>query len=79
MLALLASLSWLIPWYVVWVLPLAALGASPRLRQWTIVMTCFLVVTFMPATGMAMSALHLNLLDTPAGRASQTLQNSLSG
>lgn len=31
-LALLATTTWLLPWYVVWVLPFAALGESRRLR-----------------------------------------------
>ncbi len=30
--ALLVTLSWVLPWYVLWVLPLAALSASRRLR-----------------------------------------------
>ena len=31
--ALLVTLSWVLPWYVLWVLPLAALSSSRRLRR----------------------------------------------
>ena len=77
-LALLVSLAWLVPWYIVWVLPLAALGSSPWLRRITAVMTVFLVLTFAPAVTTYMSNHHINPLDTPAGRASQDLQNQLA-
>jgi hypothetical protein len=77
-LALLVSLAWLVPWYIVWVLPLAALGSSPWLRRMTAVMTVFLVLSFAPAVTTYMSNHHINPLDTPAGRASQDLQNLLA-
>lgn len=35
-LTLLLALSWLMPWYLVWLLPLAALGSSRRLRYATV-------------------------------------------
>ena len=78
-LALLVSLSWLVPWYIVWVLPLAALGTSPWLRRMTAVMTVFLVLTFAPAVTTYLSDHNINPLDTAAGRASQNLQNRLAG
>jgi hypothetical protein len=77
-LALLVSLAWLVPWYIVWVLPLAALGTSPWLRRMTAVMTVFLVLTFAPGVTTYLSDHNINPLDTPAGRASQSLQNSLA-
>lgn len=77
-LALLVSLAWLVPWYIIWVLPLAALGSSPWLRRATAVMTIFLVLTFVPGVTAYLSNHHINPLDTPAGRASQNLQNKLA-
>jgi hypothetical protein len=77
-LALLVSLAWLVPWYIVWVLPLAALGSSPWLRRATALMTVFLVITFAPGVTTYLSNHGINPLDTPAGRASQRLQNSLA-
>lgn len=44
-LALLASTAWLVPWYVVWLLPLAALARGPRLRAATLLFCGFVVVT----------------------------------
>lgn len=43
-LALLCTLTFLMPWYVTWLLPLAALGESDRLRYGTLALTAFLVV-----------------------------------
>ena len=77
-LALLVSLAWLVPWYIVWVLPLAALSTSPWLRRATAVMTVFLVLTFVPGVTAYLSNHGINPLDTPAGRASQRLQNQLA-
>jgi len=68
-LALVASLAWLMPWYVVWVLPLAALGSSLRLRRAALAATVFLVLTFMPVTGTVLGALHLNPMGSSVGRA----------
>jgi len=42
-LALLLTLTFLMPWYVVWLLPLAALADTDRLRWATLAVTAFLV------------------------------------
>ncbi len=76
--ALIASLSWLMPWYVVWVLPLAALGRSVRLRRVSIVLSVFLVVTFLPVVWRYMAQHNINPLRSSAGQASQTLQRKLA-
>jgi len=47
-LALIASLAWVIPWYVIGLLPLAALGTSVRLRRAAVALSVYLVVTFVP-------------------------------
>ncbi len=75
--ALIASLAWLVPWYIVWVLPLAALAASLRLRRVAVALTVFLVLTFMPATGMVLSHYHINPTGAGAGKASNALQKKL--
>jgi alpha-1,6-mannosyltransferase len=77
MLALVCSLAWLVPWYVVWVLPLAALGSSIRLRRATIVFTVFLVLTFTPATSLIMNQLHLSTMSGAASQASVARQARL--
>jgi alpha-1,6-mannosyltransferase len=76
--ALIASLSWLMPWYVIWVLPLAALGSSVRLRRVAVALTVFLVLTFLPSSGKLWGLIHLNPLGGSAGQASQNLQAKLS-
>jgi hypothetical protein len=76
--ALIASLSWLMPWYVVWLLPLAAIAGSVRLRRMAIVLTVFLAVTFMPAVSQFDSDQGIQLLSGSAGRAATTLQHKLS-
>ncbi|MHB8656890.1 MAG: glycosyltransferase family 87 protein [Solirubrobacteraceae bacterium] len=76
--ALVASLAWLVPWYIVWALPLAALGTSIWLRRAAVAFTVFLVIAFMPATGMFLSAHGIDLMGSSVGQASLTLQNKLA-
>ena len=69
MLALVVSLTWEMPWYVLWVLPFAALGSSHRLRRAAIVLTAFLLVTLAPITGWLLThACHCNPGDTRTGK-----------
>ena len=77
-LALIASLAWVMPWYVIWVLPLAAIGSSVRLRRTALVLTVFLVLVFLPSSGKFWNLIHFNPLSGSAGQASQTLQGKLS-
>lgn len=44
-LAALVTSAWLTPWYVVWVLPLAAVASSPRLRTVTLVFCGYVLIT----------------------------------
>jgi len=77
--ALICSLAWLMPWYVIWVLPLAALADSVPLRRVALGFTVFLVLSFVPANGMFMRAHHINLMGSSDGQASQRLQSKLAG
>jgi hypothetical protein len=76
-LALIASLAWLVPWYVTWVLPLAALGTSIRLRRATLTFSVFLVLSFVPATGIILGQLRIDPMAGGAGHASKVKQNIL--
>ena len=78
-LALVLSLAWLVPWYVTWVLPLAALGSSLRLRRATLAFTAYLVIAFIPATGMFLSKHGINTMGSSTGQASKALQKKLAG
>ncbi len=50
-LALIASIASLAPWYLVWLLPLAALGRSRRLRVASLLATAYLIAVHLPALG----------------------------
>jgi hypothetical protein len=69
--ALLVTLSWVLPWYVVWVLPLAALSRSRRLRTVTLVFGVYLIVVWAPVSGLLWNALHFYPARTPLGRLHQ--------
>jgi hypothetical protein len=77
--ALLVSLGWLMPWYVVWALPFAGLVVDRRLRVVCLALTVYLVIAFFPWSNYWMSDHGVNLLNTPAGQASTSLQNTLAG
>jgi hypothetical protein len=76
--ALIASLAWLVPWYIIWLLPLAALASNVRLRRAALAMTAFLILAFMPATGIFMSAHGINPLASSVGQASASRQHKLA-
>jgi Glycosyltransferase family 87 len=76
--ALLASLAWLVPWYVIWLLPLAALATSVNLRRTALAMTVFRILAFMPATELYMAAHGINPLGSSVGQASQSHQHKLA-
>lgn len=44
-LLLLLTSAWLVPWYVVWLLPIAAVAGDARLRVATLAFTAFVVIT----------------------------------
>ncbi len=76
--ALIASLGWVMPWYVIWLLPLAALGSSQRLRRTAVALTVFLVLVFLPSSGKLWSLINFNALSGSAGQASSSLQSKLA-
>jgi len=78
-LALVASLAWLVPWYIVWVLPLAALSSSIRLRRAALAFTVFLVLSFLPETGVVLINHGFNPMGSSVGQASKALQRRLAG
>ena len=54
--ALLLTLGWVLPWYVLWLLPLAALSGSRRLRTTALVLGVYLIVAWSPASGILWQA-----------------------
>jgi hypothetical protein len=69
--ALLVTLSWVLPWYVVWALPLAALSSSRRLRVAVLVLSVYLIVAWAPASGLLWNAIGFYPEKTPLGRLHQ--------
>jgi hypothetical protein len=47
--AMLVTANSLLPWYVAWLLPLAALSTDRRLLRWTLILTCFVQLTQLPS------------------------------
>jgi alpha-1,6-mannosyltransferase len=76
-LALIVSLAWLVPWYVIWLLPLAALASSIPLRRAALWATLYVAFAFVPTTGMLSSAIGIDLMGGSAGHASRALQKKL--
>jgi hypothetical protein len=69
--ALLVTLSWVLPWYVLWVLPLAAISASRALRNTAIVLGVYMIVAWAPASGQLWDAIGFHPERTPLGRLHQ--------
>jgi hypothetical protein len=69
--ALLVTLSWMLPWYVLWVLPLAALSTSRRLRTAALVMGAYLIIVWAPASGLLWNAIGFHPERTAIGRLHQ--------
>jgi hypothetical protein len=69
--ALLVTLSWVLPWYVLWVLPMAALSSSRRLRASAIVLGVYLIIAWAPASGLLWNAIDFHPERTTLGRLHQ--------
>jgi hypothetical protein len=69
--ALLLTLSWVLPWYVLWVLPLAALSSSRSLRTASFVVGVYLIVAWAPASGLLWSSIGFHPEKTSLGRQHQ--------
>ncbi len=68
---LLVTLSWVLPWYVIWALPMAALSSSPRLRAACLVVGVYLIVAWAPASGLLWKAIGFHPEKTPLGHLHQ--------
>ncbi len=69
--ALLLALSWVLPWYVLWVLPLAALSQSRRLRAVSLVLGGYLIIAWAPVSGLLWHAIGFHPERTQLGRLHQ--------
>jgi len=78
-LALIAALAWVMPWYIVWALPFAALADGTGSRRLTLAFTIFLLLTFLPVSGPFLAAHGLDPFTSAFGRHVQALAHQLSG
>lgn len=69
--ALLVTLSWVLPWYVLWLLPLAALSRSTRLRRTALLLGVYLIAAWAPLTGNVFNAIGFHPEKTALGRLHQ--------
>jgi hypothetical protein len=69
--ALLVTLSWVLPWYVLWVLPLAAISSSRRLRAASALLGVYLIVSWAPASTLVWEAIGFHPEKTYLGRLHQ--------
>jgi hypothetical protein len=75
--ALLLTLSWVLPWYVVWVLPLAALSGSRRLRIAALAFGVYLILVWAPASQSVWNAIGFHPEKTQLGRVHQRFVKDL--
>jgi hypothetical protein len=66
-LVLLLTLSWELPWYVYWLLPLAALSRARSLRVAGIVLSAYLILAWMPMMNDFLRTLHFHPGGTTLG------------
>jgi phosphoglycerol transferase MdoB-like AlkP superfamily enzyme len=69
--ALLLTLSWVLPWYVLWVLPLAALSSSRRLRTTALLLGVYFILAWAPIAGTVFNAIGFHPEKTSLGRLHQ--------
>jgi hypothetical protein len=69
--ALLVTLGWVLPWYVLWVLPLAALSGSRRLRTTALVLGVYFIIAWAPASGILWNKIGFHPEKTSLGRLHQ--------
>ena len=69
--ALLVTLSWVLPWYVLWLLPLAALAGSRRLRTVALILGVYFIAAWSPVSGGFLHAIGFHPEKTSLGRLHQ--------
>ena len=74
---LLLTLGWVMPWYVLWILPFAAITRRGGPRGAAIALTVFLLAIWVPATGPALHQLGAHVTATPTGRVNNVFLHAL--
>ena len=71
------STSWFAPWYIVWILPFAALAAGRRLTLCLLLVGVYLLLAFGPEVTPLLHALHFDPFGSPLGRQHYKLNSHL--
>jgi hypothetical protein len=71
------ALPWVMPWYVLWVLPFAALSRSRALVLAAVALTVFLGASWLPETLTVVHSLGFKPTRTPIGRINHAYTESL--
>jgi alpha-1,6-mannosyltransferase len=74
---LLVTLGWVMPWYVLWVLPFAALTRRGAPRAAAIALTVFLLLAWAPATPPALHRMGAHITATATGRVNNRFLHAL--
>ncbi|HEX2016134.1 MAG TPA: hypothetical protein VGN69_05515 [Solirubrobacteraceae bacterium] len=77
MLALLLTLSWELPWYVFWLLPLAALARARWLRVAALMVSLYLILAWIPIVSDLIHGLNFRPTATPLGEQHSRLTKTL--
>jgi Glycosyltransferase family 87 len=77
MVLLVVTLGWAMPWYVLWVLPFAALSRSGAPRAAAIALTVFLLAIWAPATAPLLHRLGAHPSQTATGRVNNRFMHRL--
>ncbi|MGH2878043.1 MAG: hypothetical protein ACRDK4_00315, partial [Solirubrobacteraceae bacterium] len=62
---------WVLPWYVLWLLPLAALAGSRRLRTTALVLGVYFIAAWSPVSGGLLHGIGFHPEKTSLGRLHQ--------
>ena len=76
-LALLMTLGWTLPWYVLWLLPFAALSRSRGVRIAAALLGIYIYLAWMPYSSEILGFLHINPANTNLGAQETNFMNSL--
>jgi hypothetical protein len=76
-LALLLTLSWELPWYLIWLLPFGALARGRRIRIATLILGVYMFLAWMPYSTTFERDIGLHLNTTIVGRTDQRFLHTL--
>jgi hypothetical protein len=77
MLALLLTLGWELPWYVFWLLPLAALSRVRMLRVAALALSVYLIMAWVPVTNDVIKSINFRPTSTQLGQQHSRLTQRL--